>query len=407
MAGACETTVPSPSPGTPTAGPTPFVLQSPFGTMRPLGTEPPETPRPTPPPPNAQYWIRVADMAEPRTDHAATLLLDGRVMVIGGTSIVRDPDGTGLDHLSLATTELFDPVSGTWTAGPPLRDARGRHQTALTLPDGRVLVGGGYQGRGSRGVEWLTSVEIFDPSTNRWSRAAEVPTRHGWETATLLRDGRVLVIGPVDRAQPDERYAASIFEPATASWQATALTDLVRQGHGAVRLGDGTVLVMGGSAPGAHTVAPLRRAAIYDPKADRWRDIGPMPVRVAWPVVALLPDGRALMEGEQGTELYDPSTRTWAETQISGDRDLVASVSLADGRVMALDDYPGIIHVYDWVTETWSELGPFKELTNVPFTLLADGRVLVAGGYLGCLDHNPCAKGEIAETWLFDPAGRG
>jgi hypothetical protein len=130
-------------------------------------------------------------------------------------------------------------------------------------------------------------------------------------------------------------------------------------------------------------------------------------VRVAWPVVALLPDGRALMEGEQGTELYDPSTRTWAETQISGDRDLVASVSLADGRVMALDDYPGIIHVYDWVTETWSELGPFKELTNVPFTLLADGRVLVAGGYLGCLDHNPCAKGEIAETWLFDPAGRG
>jgi hypothetical protein len=346
-------------------------------------------------------------MAEPRTGHVAVLLRDGRVMVIGGTSIVRDPDGTGRDNITLATTELFDAATGTWTAGPPLRDARTPHHTALPLPDGRVLVGGGYQGRGSRGVEWLTSVEIFDPSTNRWSRVAEVPRRHGWDSATLLRDGRVLVIGPVDRVQPDERYAASIFDPATASWQATAPTDLVRQGHGALLLRDGTVLVMGGSAPGAHTVAPLRRAAIYDPKADRWRDVGPMPVRLAWPVIGLLPDGRALMEGEQGAELYDPVTRTWAETQISGDRDLVASVSLADGRVMALDDYPGIVHVYDPATETWSEFGPFKEITDVPFTLLADGRVLVAGGYLGCYGHNPCAAGEIAEAWLFDPAGGG
>ena len=73
---------------------------------------------------------------------------------------------------------------------------------------------------------------------------------------------------------------------------------------------------MGGSAPGAHTVAPLRRAALYDPKADRWRDVGPMPVRLASPVVARLADGRAFMEGEQGAELYDPG-----HSYVAGDAD--------------------------------------------------------------------------------------
>jgi N-acetylneuraminic acid mutarotase len=392
---ACESTTPSDPVGSaaqPTPSPTAFVLQSPFGTPRPRSTEQPP-PRPTPPPPNAQYWTRLADLSEPRHRHAAALLPDGRVMVMGGTNIIRDPDGTGRDYITLASTEVFDPATGGWTPGPPLRDGRAE-PNAMTLPDGRVLVVG----------DSIPSVEIFDPTTNRWSRVAQLPSRHGWGSATLLLDGRVLIIGRTDRDYPREQ-AASIFDPVTSSWRATASTNLVRGGHATVLLADGTVLVTGGSHPDSHVADPMPDAAIYDPESDRWRDVGPMEVRLFLPLATTLLDGRVFMQAETGAQLFDPTTRTWTRTNMSGEHSIDAWVRLADGRVLALDDYPGQIHVYDPSTDAWSHLGQFMELAHSPFSLLPDGRVLVAGGYHGCLDHNPCALGDIAETWLFDPAG--
>ena len=403
---ACESLTPSPDPSgsgePPSAGPTEFGLRTPFGTMRPPVTEPPGTTRPTPPP-NPTYWTRVADMAEPRERHAAAMLPDGRVMVIGGQSIFRDPDGTGRDYAQLGSTEIFDPATGTWTAGPPLRDPRDDHD-ALALPDGRILVGGGS----------VSSVEIFDPETNRWSRIAELPERHLWDTGTLLADGRILVIGRTGRDDPHE-VAASIFDPAAATWTATARTELLWFGHGTALLGDGTVLVVGGSPVGVHVPEGQRSAAIYSPTTDRWRDVGPMPGIAFAPRVTLLGDQWAIVmrsgvEGGAATFLYDSKDRTWSAAPHWGDDPFQypeTAITLADGRAMVHDDFPGLVHVFEPATGTWSDLGPFMELTSVPFSLLPDGRVLVAGGYHGCLDHNPCAAGEIAEAWLFDPAGGG
>jgi hypothetical protein len=90
-----------------------------------------------------------------RTWHTATLLPDGRVLVAGSW------DEFASDHQVIASAELCDPVSGTWSLAAPMSEARGGH-TATLLLDGRVLVTGGDidDGPGS-----AASAEIYDPAT--------------------------------------------------------------------------------------------------------------------------------------------------------------------------------------------------------------------------------------------------
>ena len=94
-------------------------------------------------------------LSAPRDGHAAVLLDDGRVLVVGGY--------TGENRPPLATTEIFDPSRVRWQSGGALATARGGH-AAARLGDGRMLVAGGWQGPGT----YLAKTEIFDPRTERF-----------------------------------------------------------------------------------------------------------------------------------------------------------------------------------------------------------------------------------------------
>jgi hypothetical protein len=79
---------------------------------------------------------------------------------------------------------------GTWTASGNLNTARCYH-TATLLPDGKVLVAGGYAGPGVP----LNSAEVYDPATGAWTASGNLNTGRNSHTATLLPDGKVLVAG--------------------------------------------------------------------------------------------------------------------------------------------------------------------------------------------------------------------
>src|SRR3990170_633460 len=130
-------------------------------------------------------WTATGNMDGVRSGHTATLLPDGKVLVTGGS----------IGYFSgelLASAELYDPGSGSWTATGSMAAARDAH-TATLLRDGTVLVAGGFSGGDSGST--LASAELYDPSSGSWTATGNMVAARQFQTATLLPDGTVLVAG--------------------------------------------------------------------------------------------------------------------------------------------------------------------------------------------------------------------
>src|SRR5713101_83427 len=148
---------------------------------------------------------QLAPLVVPRTEHAATVLTDGRVLITGGRASA---------GYIVAVSEIFDPATGTSTASAMLTTARVDH-TATLLPDGRVLVAGGTSVSGS-----LASAEIFDPSNPAAGfqvLSATMGAARARHTATLLNNGTVLIAGG------DDAGTAEIFDPTTETFSSALL----------------------------------------------------------------------------------------------------------------------------------------------------------------------------------------
>jgi WD40 repeat protein len=136
--------------------------------------------------PRTDTWTATGPMAHGHWDCTATLLPDGTVLVAGGEST--------------RSAELYDPHTGLWTETGSM-SFYAQH-TATLLPDGLVLVTGGGGGNGSleeaaqvEGVDFAKPAELYDPRTGTWTKTASMSIKRGGHTATLLPDGRVLVAG--------------------------------------------------------------------------------------------------------------------------------------------------------------------------------------------------------------------
>src|SRR4029077_7885097 len=100
----------------------------------------------------------------------------------------------------LASAELFDPRLNAWSAAAAMAGARLNH-TATLLLDGRVLVLGGFADQPPTSNA-LGSAEIYDPARNQWTAVASMHSNRARQTATLLANGNVLVVGGIDGVVP-------------------------------------------------------------------------------------------------------------------------------------------------------------------------------------------------------------
>ena len=182
-------------------------------------------------------WTTTAQLVRARSVHVATLLPDGRVLVAGGYN-----DTSG----GLASAELYDPASGTWSATGNLAEGRSRPSLTLLL-NGLVLVAGGQGDQGT-----LASSELYDPASGTWSPTGALPIAIWGNTATLLPNGGVLVTGGISEVVVAN---VEIYNPNKGTWSSTGNLTIPRFLHTATLIRNGKVLIASGSSTGTQVAS--------------------------------------------------------------------------------------------------------------------------------------------------------
>ena len=353
---------------------------------------------PTPLPTNSMSFARGT--------HTATLLQDGRLLIAGGD------DGSGRLEAITDTSELYDPSTGRWEPGGAMGRQRTQH-TATLLNDGRVLLVGGA-GVLQAGIQEqqlerpLIETDLFDPNSETWSFAGEISIPRDHVAGALLSDGSVLVAGGNDGKGTETSVLASaeVFDPATGQWSSAGSMSQPRQGHSLVPLADGAALVAGGDAG----EDPFQSVEIYDPSSATWSNAPDMADARERFAAVVLQDGKVLVVGGGGAsghlasaELYDPGNGAWSPAaEMSSTRLKPAAVVLQDGKVLVVGglgagQFLTTAEVYDPATDSWSDAGSME--TGRGFhtaTLIDDGRVVVTGGF--------GFSGPTNSTEIYDPS---
>jgi len=308
-------------------------------------------------------FVPTGSMAVGREYHTATLLPNGKVLIAGGWV------HSALDDTAdVASAELYDPGTGTFTATGSLNAARQGH-TATLLANGRVLITGGFHYQ-----EWLASAELYDPRTGIFTATGSLNVARAGHTATLLANGLVLIAGGYNGAipatpqpiDPDAGFfytgtfpaTAELYDPGTGTFTATGSLNAARDGHTATLLPNGLVLIAGGN-DGSSYLQSLASAELYDLGAGTFTATASMVAPRAGHTATLLSNGTVLIAG--------------------GDNGEPENAELFDPRVGTFASTGGIA----------------ESRSNHTATLLSNGTVLVAGG--------AGSVGDLASAELYDP----
>ena len=335
--------------------------------------------------------VLAAPMLEPRADHSATLLPNGKVLLAGGMRRNQD---------FYRSAELYDPATGRFQATGAMNVAR-VGSAAVLLRSGKALIVGGW----TAGHGPTDSAELYDPQTGKFTPVGNMTTPRGQPTATLLANGDVLIAGGGVHGSPGGIAAAEIFHPDTQKFEAVAPMHYARVAHTATLLTDGHVLIAGGRGDSVTATAEL-----YDPARKQFVMTGSLQMARYKHTAGLLPDGRVLIAGGSderdwhglmnSAEIYDPhSGRFSSAASLSNSRFKLPEVAaqVGSGQLLIAGGSKQV-EVYDsragkflvasgQLSDTW------HFMTETP---LKDGSVLLAGGY-------PNNDQATAQAWIYRP----
>ena len=330
-------------------------------------------------------FTATGSMHAAHTQGKATLLQNGQVLVTGAN---------GGGGAGLPSPELYNPAAGTWSVTGQMNTPRIDAATAL-LQNGQVLAAGGTSATGTFAI---SSAELYNPATGTWSVTGSMHQgRSGINgagaSATLLPDGQVLIAGGED-ANFNSLSSAELYNPATGKFTPTGSMTTALGDPSATLLNNGQVLMAEGGV-----------ADLYNPATGKFTATGSMLSGHAAPVGTLLPDGDVLVTGKGAVfaELYNPATGQWSNASTGLGlcnsnmecRQFSTATLLPTGNVLLAGGLVGLVSnpqttptamLYNPATNAWTATGSMTTgRENQTATLLPDGQVLMAGGTL--FDH--------------------
>lgn len=340
---------------------------------------------------NATGVTAIRSMTLTRAAHTSTLLPDGKVLIAGGFA-----NGGS----SLASAEVFDPAQEKFASTGNMNASRVGHSATL-LPNGKVLIAGGYNG------DYLASAELYDPAARTFSPINAMHTGRSGHVAVLLSNGRVLLAGGVGSGWTFLKNA-ELYDPATNSFTATGDMLFGRESHTATLLTNGKVLIAGGHHGRRAAMTIYSSAEIYDPANGKFSATGDMTrIRHKHGAVALA-DGRVLIVGGAdqrdgrpaytSVEIYNPANGTFTA---AGDMNsprykLQDTLVLLNNGMVLIAGGANRAEIFDPSQNRFSyvtgDMGASRQFATA--TRLRNGHVLITGGYN--------VENEVsAQAWLF------
>jgi WD40 repeat protein len=317
-------------------------------------------------------------MNAPRAAHTATLLPDGRILIAGGFR------SEGRSEIPVASAELYDPERNAFYPTGEMKEARSGH-TATLLPSGQVIIIGGWgvQGR-------LATAELYDPQSGAFSHAASMAAPRASMTATLLEDGRLLIAGG-DSARNKLQVSTELYDPVTNTFIEGGKLNQGRFAHTATLLKNGRVLLIGGRSSN-NTI--LTSAELYDPATGKFTYTGNLETVRYKHAAVLLQEGNVLVVGGSdhrdwrgqyvSAELYHVGKGVFTRTaDLNRERfKLADAVALLENGNVLVAGGNRQIEIFDPRHQRFL-LG--ESLDNDAYysvaTPLLDGSVLITGGY--------------------------
>lgn len=344
--------------------------------------------------PSHGLLVAAPEMSIARFAHTATALPDGRVLVAGG--FVQQGSAQG--------AEVYHPGNGRFSPLPPMTVTRHSH-TATLLRDGRVLIVGGY----GAGTTTLATAELFDPATNSFVSTGSLVAARAGQVAVLLQNGKVLVAGGLG---PGWSFlsSAELYDPSTGRFTPTGSMTVARESHVGVRLLDGRALIVGGHRDRRANITLYASAEIYDPARGTFSHAGDMSIRRHKHDAVLLPDGQVLITGgsderdDRGvydsSELFDPKTGAFSAgppMKLGRYKHAGSSVLLPSGLILIAGGAPQA-ETYDPRDRSFSLVAGEARMAG-QFSAAAQlntGGALISGGYGN-------GGGARSSAWLYRP----
>lgn len=379
----------------------------------------------------------------------ATLLKSDQVLITGGTcdrSRYRDDD---LPNIPYTAVSLWDVKQKKWLSVSPMVTSRFFH-TATQLNNSSVLIVGGESDPDGLAPDVhpvLKAVEMFSQNTMELRDSLNVARAQ--HTATLLKDGSLLVVGGYDAKGT---AINAVERGGIYSWKNMPPLKTARYGHSASLLADGKVLIAGGTGVGGK---PLSSVEIYDPEKNSWADASPLLQTLSHPLATNISNGDVVIIGSDKSQdgvtpyifamLWSANAQEWApagflnsnnkpyalfplsndEIGIATDNDILkwratkpitmqpnywprlafATCALQDGKLFiaggkSQETFLDWAEIFDPVSGEFQLASRMQTPRGFAQCLtLDDGSVLVAGGWARAKDNTGSATDYSPEIW--------